>query len=159
MVQEGKQWLYGRGDWGQYTGPSFSYLLEGDTLIGDKAYIKMFKQTERIAGRTYYAALREIDRRVYAVMPGQDSEGLVYDYNLIQEGCTSEYENGDVATSLGVLWTARGSDGLPHRLFWVHITNPNSVLMPTGGPIWVEGVGHIDEGERQEASGEVKVNV
>ena len=146
MVQEGKQWLYGKGDWGNYSGSPFSYQLEGDTVIGSKEYKKMFKQMEGTAERSYYAALRETDRRVYAVISGQNSEGLVYDYNLIKEGCTTEYENGDIATSSGILWTALGSDGLPHRIIAVHVTNSSWGIMPTGGPTWVEGIGNIGHG-------------
>jgi serpin B len=81
MLEQGKTWTYiyhyvaegGHGP--EFTQPPYmtewlvTYTLKGDTVIGGRTYMKMYRYDEYFSKETYYGAFRE------------DREGRVYHYN------------------------------------------------------------------------------
>ena len=81
MLEQGKTWTYiyhyvaegGHGP--EFTQPPYmtewlvTYTLKGDTVIGGRTYMKMYRYDEYFSKKTYYGAFRE------------DREGRVYHYN------------------------------------------------------------------------------
>ena len=86
MLQEGKTWVTDE-DGGEGRPRSYIHYIEGDTLIGDKKYKKVFsnqylyldgERTDMI----YFAAIREENNRVYAICRNWPEEYLLYDFNI-----------------------------------------------------------------------------
>ena len=81
MLEQGKTWTYiyhyvaegGHGP--EFTQPPYmtewlvTYTLKGDTVIGGRTYMKMYRYDEYFSKKTYYGAFRE------------DEKGRVYHYN------------------------------------------------------------------------------
>ena len=138
LVGEGKRWNY--GDETDPSTPSvYSYLIIGDTIIGNQGYKKVLKLTHNDSVKTYYAAIREQEKRVYTILADATEETLLYDFGL-STGSKINYE-GLTLTRLSQLYI-RGSDGLIHRTWLMQISGESFVL--TGGVNWVEGVGILE---------------
>ena len=92
-LKEGKRWVFNRtNDWD--VDYDYSYTIEGDTLIGDNAYRKVYEVNEfsyKDEQPHYRAALREDGLKVFMVdrdHPAED-EFLLYDF---EQGETYVYD-------------------------------------------------------------------
>lgn len=83
FVEEGKVWKVGQltGDWSTAYVLCY-YYFEGDTLIGGETYKRWMCCEESRNGRTvsYAGALREEEKRVFAVPPTQEKAEVIYDF-------------------------------------------------------------------------------
>lgn len=88
MLREGKTWWYvyhhvkvdesdDRTQW------EVAYRLKGDTVIGGKQYMKMYRYDDEHTTTTYYGAYREEDGRVYRIIRREDAaqEVLLIDFS------------------------------------------------------------------------------
>ena len=92
MLEQGKRWYYiyhyvaegGHGP--EFTQPPYItewmvwYTLKGDTAIGGREYMKMYRYDEYFGKETYYGAYREDEKgRVYLYGPNNKEEYKVFD--------------------------------------------------------------------------------
>ena len=92
MLEQGKRWYYiyhyvaegGHGP--EFTQPPYItewmvwYTLKGDTAIGGREYMKMYRYDEYFGKETYYGAYREDEKgRVYLYGPYNKEEYKVFD--------------------------------------------------------------------------------
>ena len=92
MLEQGKRWYYiyhyvaegGHGP--EFTQPPYItewmvwYTLKGDTAIGGREYLKMYRYDEYFGKETYYGAYREDGKgRVYLYGPNNKEEYKVFD--------------------------------------------------------------------------------
>ena len=92
MLEQGKRWYYiyhyvaegGHGP--EFTQPPYItewmvwYTLKGDTAIGGREYMKMYRYDEYFGKETYYGAYREDGKgRVYLYGPNNKEEYKVFD--------------------------------------------------------------------------------
>jgi hypothetical protein len=54
--------------------------IDGDTLIDGEIWMKVYNRVT--ARKYYYAAVRDVDRKVYAIAKGSTKPRLLYDFNL-----------------------------------------------------------------------------
>jgi hypothetical protein len=142
LVEEGKRWNYG-----DYVGPSwpsvYSYLIVGDTIIGYQDYKKVLKLTHNDSVKTYYAAIREQEKRVYTILADATEEALLYDFGMSVGSIV--IING-IGLQYSPLYSVKGSDGLIYQLInmkfnWDH-TDYTGPIAPAIS-IWAEGVGCV----------------
>ena len=150
----------------------FTYTeIEGDTLINGETWKKVYNSMPW-AGRlkhSYFAAVREVDKKVYAIAKDSDRPRLLYDFNLgyvdgdadrllcgiegNSFGClidTRAGEKGDKLMGfdfrsrlyLDEIDTVRLDDGLEYRRFTFLLTDKNfgSVVI-ADSIVWIEGLG------------------
>ena len=88
FVEDGKVWdtrIY-NGYYNNYMDnhklKSLTYELSGDTIIGGKACIKMYRYEKyNFTGKQYLASLHEQDGKVFFIPDGSDTSYLMYDFN------------------------------------------------------------------------------
>ena len=77
FAQDGKMW---HCQLGPIKENAYDNLIEGDTLIGGEIWKKVYSVPDlRI---NYYAAVRDVDGKVYAIARGSDRSRLLYDFSL-----------------------------------------------------------------------------
>ena len=82
FVVEGKVWnmLYDNNPNAtsmiEYAGHPYTYSIQGDTIIEDTGYKRLYRWD------SYYAALREEAHKVYMVKRGENKEELLYDFDF-----------------------------------------------------------------------------
>ena len=82
FVVEGKVWnmLYDNNPNAtsmiEYAGHPYTYRIQGDTIIEDTGYKRLYRWD------SYYAALREEAHKVYMVKRGENKEKLLYDFDF-----------------------------------------------------------------------------
>lgn len=54
--------------------------IDGDTLIGGETWKKVYNVPD--LRKNYYAAIRDVDKKVYAIAKGSDRPRLLYDFSL-----------------------------------------------------------------------------
>ena len=137
----------------------FSLRIDGDTLIGNKSYKKVYRDVATIdrqllyvfpedasgafsesehkvvnASSLYDEFLREEEMKVYRRYAYFDNEEIIYDFSLAQGDVTSEEYCGLPAT-ISNIDNVNAQERLIRRF---HL----SIEGYTGDPVWVEGVGH-----------------
>ena len=80
FVEEGKTW---ETTISEIMEDCYGSFIEGDTLIGGETWKKVHNYIgfEEFGG-TYYAAVREEGKKVYAIAKGSDKPRLLYDFGL-----------------------------------------------------------------------------
>lgn len=115
------------------------YGLNGDTLIGSYNYTKLyslFDSTLTSTYSTYYAALREENKKVYTIFNGSSAEYLLYDFNL-SVGDTIHYNySGTFARVLASIDSVLLLDGAYRKRF-----NFNGAGSSAGPDVVIEGIG------------------
>ena len=81
MLKEGKRWNYKTVDLFLDLETYFSMELHGDTLIGGKSCMKMYRIKNGLA--TYSCAWYENDKKIYFIEKGSESFLLKYDFNRL----------------------------------------------------------------------------
>ena len=150
----------------------FTYTeIEGDTLINGETWKKVYNSMPW-AGRlkhSYFAAVREVDKKVYAIAKGSTRPRLLYDFNLgyvegdgdcllcgiegSSFGCLIDTKAGESSDKLmgfdfrsrlclDEIDTVRLDDGLEYRRFTFLLTDRNfgSVVI-ADSIVWIEGLG------------------
>ena len=167
FVQEGKVF----STLGPYKEDVTYTEIEGDTLINGETWKKVYNSMPW-AGRlkhSYFAAVREVDKKVYAIAKGSNRPRLLYDFNLgfndggksilrcgiegSNFGCLIDTEAGEYSDKLlGFdfhsrlhlydIDTVRLDDGLEHRrfTFWLADKNFGSMII-ADSIVWIEGLG------------------
>lgn len=81
MLQEGKSWITEMVSWDGLSSEVTVHTIEGDTIIGNYNWKKVYYNKE---GHTpsYFAAMREEGQKVYAVKKSEDIQHLLYDFSL-----------------------------------------------------------------------------
>ena len=149
LVEEGKTWVYNEA---ASAARDISYRISGDTLIGGKAYKKLYEKQGLNGEYKYYGALREPDRRVYLLMAGELKEHLLYDFYLSVNYDECEDETGMVS-QVACIMPLRSSEGRLLRERDMKCYRPNQPQpMMTGLMPWIEGVGAKDRLPFQKAA-------
>lgn len=112
------------------------YLLEGDTVIGGRSYMKMYIYDSKMNNKTYFASYREGDGKVYVYDEEKKEDKLQIDFTMSYEGRiksvdvrTDELDGGGVSFRRYIYENAIDADG-------------NAIDLPIG----VEGVGFYGKG-------------
>lgn len=88
FAQDGKIWWY---QVGAIKENHYSNRIDGDTLIGGNCWKKVYNNDGKYsmnpsgdAGLSYYyyAAVRDVDKKVYAIAKGSEKPRLLYDFSL-----------------------------------------------------------------------------
>lgn len=78
--QEGKIWETRIGTFKENV---FCHRIDGDTLIDGETWKKVYTYFEvPLIGYSYYAAVRDVDKKVYAIAKGSNRPRLLYDFNM-----------------------------------------------------------------------------
>jgi hypothetical protein len=88
MIYEGKKWIYQlhhfeeKGNIGNYeeTVSDVTFVIEGDTMITDKMYCKMYQISDGI--KEYHSCWLEEGKRIYAIMGKSEEPQMLYDFNI-----------------------------------------------------------------------------
>ena len=78
---EGKSW---RSQVGRIEENAYYNSIDGDTLIGGESWKKVYNSMYMPGLRTpsYYAAIRDVGKKVYAIAKGSNRPRLLYDFGL-----------------------------------------------------------------------------
>lgn len=122
-------WVYlGHDEWQVPSGSQTNYILNGDTVISNINYKKIF------TSYNYSGALREFSKIIYFVPKDSLSEVVLYDFNLTIGDTIIHPFGGAVCSNDTVLIIAEdsvlASDGYHRQLIL------NSPYVP-----WIEGIG------------------
>ena len=155
-----------------YIKEDFTYTeIEGDTLINGETWKKVYNSMPW-AGRlkhSYFAAVREEGKKVYAIAKGSDRPRLLYDFNMgfdegsldfvtcgiegTDFGCLIDYWSGEKCDKLlgfnflsklllEDIDTVRLDDGSVRRRFTFCLTDRNfATIMIADSIMWIEGLG------------------
>lgn len=76
MLQDGKKWVtIDRTH-------TYTHYIEGDTIIGDQTWKKVYANYYDQPEFSYYAAIREEGDKVYGIATGNEEQRLLYDFGL-----------------------------------------------------------------------------
>jgi hypothetical protein len=111
------------------------YYFEGDSILGEHSYKKMFSCNDRLHENcSYQGLMREENQKTYFVYPASETEYLFYDFSL-GEGMFFEFISP-----------------LRQDIFMLYVQKVDFVEMNgtqkkriqfTSGDTWIEGVGHL----------------
>ena len=121
-----------------YEASYFQYQFEGDSIINGVDYKKLYRNECSTNTERYVAAMREVDKKVFALFPNNDNEVLLYDFNLEEGGKVySHYTKQDyTVTAIDSIEVA----GKKRKRY--NIDNSYDT--------WIEGIGTISGREVQQ---------
>lgn len=157
FAEEGKLWETSIGGLNQYV---YNGYFAGDTIIDGETWQKVYT----IAGvnRTYYAAVRDEGKKVYAIAKGSSRARLLYDFSLKEGdfvrcgvegtafGCLRTKEEPrdtlhgfllNLALKVDRIDTVTLHDGLEHRRFTLSMWSPGKDILMGTPIVWIEGLG------------------
>ena len=80
MARDGKTW---EAQVGGIKENLYGYRVDGDTLINGDIWKKVYSYVfYPRSDDSYYAAIRDVDKRVYIVAKGSNTPRLLYDFDL-----------------------------------------------------------------------------
>ncbi len=151
MLEQGKSWAYvyhhiedretpgpdGKGHdestWMVY------YQLNGDTVINEQQYMKMYRQDERNREKKYYGAFREDEEgRVYMYNDSEKKDVMVLDFSL-------HYDEGYFPDVVRISETIKEYGQLFHRYRYKDKVGTDEKLYDLGY-VAVEGIGFQGKG-------------
>lgn len=151
MLEQGKSWAYvyhhiedretpgpdGKGydesTWMVY------YQLNGDTVINEQQYMKMYRQDERNREKKYYGAFREDEEgRVYMYNDSEKKDVMVLDFSL-------HYDEGYFPDVVRISETIKEYGQLFHRYRYKDKVGTDEKLYDLGY-VAVEGIGFQGKG-------------
>ena len=165
FVEESKTW---ETYVGEISESCYANRIDGDTLIGGKMWKKVYNYIAFPEfNYTYYVAIREEDKKVYAIAKGSNRPRLLYNFDLKVGdkmrcgvegnafGCLLDVDEAP-DTFLGFKFEAGlrvecidtiEARGLKHRRFTLtlldaygeHFCNGEELLL--GNVVWIEGIG------------------
>ena len=136
IINTDLQWSYCdvvRVGMDDYEQTYYQLFIEGDTLINETAYKKVYRS--QCSLKEYIAAMRETDKKVYAVFKQSEddnTERLIYDFNLKEGDLVSSYgaTENQLVTKIDTVEVA----GKLRQRFYID----NSY------DVWIEGIGSLD---------------
>lgn len=160
FAQEGKVWEMQVGGIKENI---YANRIEGDTLIKGETWKKVVNSLPWGIGATdsYFAAIRNVGQKVYAIARGSSRQRLLYDFGLNVGdvvGCGVEGnafcclldESEQPDTLLGFPFVAYlrvehadtvEAQGMKHRRLVLSVLTAFKEQLPWNGIIWVEGIG------------------
>jgi len=131
------------------------YFFDGDTLINDNLYHKIYQTAQPIVDRQnpnnqYVGALREAGQQVYWIRQLESVERLLYDYDLTV-GDTMWVDRFEidfiekVQIILESIDSVQTLDQRIRRRFNFSIFKPEFDTIPRYFTSWIEGIGNIGE--------------
>ncbi len=135
LVNEGYVWSYCdviKVDINEYNLNYSQLKFNGDTIINDIAYKKLFKHDCSLSGLYYLASMREENKKVYAVYSGNHQEQLIYNFSLVVGDSIRSPDNNDT--------------------HYFKVTKIDTIEVGTGKrkrikldfDTWIEGIGTLD---------------
>ena len=144
FVQEGKTWYFENSD-----GSTYSYFLEGDTVIAEKTYKKVFYQEG--GDCSYLCSVREDSMIVYTVPQLSEKEEVLGFYRLPAEEHYkfAEHISFDswIYFDASLLCHVIASTGRLHKLYAATTTITDGDKSIYGSAGWYEGVGNVMDGD------------
>ena len=133
FLKDGKVWnckMFQSDPPNSYT-EYYKNVVRGDSLLNGVAYFKMYRETEGSCVLDFYALWREDGGKVYAYVPADGSERLMYDFSALPGSILDDIEGERVWVNKTFTCMAEGQ----------HF---NGLSLSIGGYyefLWVEGVG------------------
>ncbi len=165
FAQDGKTW---ESQVGLIMENVYGNRIDGDTIIGGESWKKVYNYVGfPDFDYTYYAAIRDVGKKVYAIAKGSSKPRLLYDFNLKEGdhvwcgmegtafGCMLEKDEKP-DTLLGFVFAVQlrveridtiKARGQEHRLFTLTLLDVygdpfiDDEEAMIGNVVWVEGVG------------------
>ena len=78
FAEEGKKWETQEGGIKENV---YSHFIEGDTIIAGESWKKVYNSYS-FSRKSYYAAVREVGKKIYVVAKGSNRSRLLYDFSL-----------------------------------------------------------------------------
>ena len=78
FVEENKMWETQVGGIKENV---YRHFIEGDTIIAGENWKKVYNSYS-FSRRSYYAAIREVDKKIFAIAKGSNKPRLLYDFSL-----------------------------------------------------------------------------
>ena len=136
LVVEGKEWRYTKESDGQQDGKGYvSLVIRGDTVINGTAYKKLLFEDD--GETTYWAAVRESDRKIDFISYGSDAVVHYYDFNL-HYGDLIE-NNGSTYKLLDEQYVDVSGGQFRVMELWHEMSGGKYV----SSDIWIEGIGNL----------------
>lgn len=145
MLEQGKMWVYvyhhfeenetgyDESGWESY------YQLDGDTIIDERQYMKMYRWDDRDSNKKYYGAFREDEEgRVYMYNDSEKKDVMVLDFSL-------HYDEGYFPNVVRISETIKEYDQLFHRYRYKDKVGTDEKLYDLGY-VAVEGIGFQGKG-------------
>ena len=134
FVVDGKEWICSYGD------HVYNYTIEGDTVIGNADYKKVYICAEYIYSdqqQHYFGAVKEIDSQIYLIKDKEDEASLLYDFAI---------QRGDTIGSLRYLSEGiRCINGVNRKAIDLVKHAPPGEAIPTRCWTWIEGIGCLED--------------
>lgn len=145
MLEQGKMWVYvyhhfeenetgyDESGWESY------YQLDGDTIIEERQYMKLYRWDDRNWEKKYYGAFREDEEgRVYIYnYNGDKQDFMILDFSL-------HYDQGFFPDATPIAETIKDNGNLFRRYRYQNIRPDGSTYMTTF--VAVEGIGYREKG-------------
>jgi len=145
MLEQGKMWIYvyhhfeenetgyDESEWESY------YQLDGDIVIDERQYMKMYRWDDRDSNKKYYGAFREDEEgRVYMYNDSEKKDVMVLDFSL-------HYDEGYFPNVVRISETIKEYDQLFHRYRYKDKVGTDEKLYDLGY-VAVEGIGFQGKG-------------
>ena len=145
MLEQGKMWVYvyhhfEENETGNDESTWFAnYQLEGDTIIEERQYMKLYRWDDRNWEKKYYGAFREDEEgRVYMYnYNGDKQDFMILDFSL-------HYDQGFFPDATPIAETIKDNGNLFRRYRYQNIRPDGSTYMTTF--VAVEGIGYREKG-------------
>lgn len=145
MLEQGKMWVYvyhhfeenetgyDESEWESY------YQLDGDIVIDERQYMKMYRWDDRDSNKKYYGAFREDEEgRVYMYNDSEKKDVMVLDFSL-------HYDEGYFPDVVRISETIKEYGQLFHRYRYKDKVGTDEKLYDLGY-VAVEGIGFQGKG-------------
>ena len=145
MLEQGKMWVYvyhhfeenetgyDESEWESY------YQLDGDIVIDERQYMKMYRWDDRDSNKKYYGAFREDEEgRVYMYNDSEKKDVMVLDFSL-------HYDEGYFPNVVRISETIKEYGKLFHRYRYKDKVGTDEKLYDLGY-VAVEGIGFQGKG-------------
>lgn len=155
FVQEGKTWYCGYNHYNDFPSPPVTeedpsglgidciFIMQGDTLIGEFNYKKVFCQYKEYYGdaeQHYYCAVREEACKVFCVKKDLSEERMLYDFSSPDELLILSYGDDKFARLAGDKEMSFHTSQLTFTLCGFY-NDSDIVNYSHGRGVWVEGAG------------------
>ena len=136
LVVEGKEWRYTKESDGQQDGKGYvSLVIRGDTVINGTAYKKLLFEDD--GETTYWAAVRENDRKIDFISYGTDAVVHYFDFNLHYGDLIKH--NGSTYKLLDEQYVDVSGEQFRVMELWHEMSGGKYV----SSDIWIEGIGNL----------------
>lgn len=121
---------------------TYIYLLSGDTLLGNQTYLKLYyTRNANLSGTVLIGLMREESKRVYFLSFCDNSEYLLYDFNM---------KEGDTQTLYGLPFPYECPVANEMQCTQIETANYfgrdyRQFHFDFGDPVWIEEIGSTEE--------------